>query len=76
MYAFSVITGEELHFDDKTTPEYAAAYGYCEQHNLISALFAAVHDKRFGVFFESLNPTYGKHSVCVGDWVASTDTRG
>ena len=51
MYAFSVITGEELHFDDKTAPEYATAYGYCEQHNLMSALFAAVHDKRFGMFF-------------------------
>lgn len=75
MKAFNLSTGEELHFGAEVSPKWAVAYGYCREHNRMSELFHALHDSTFDVFFEKHSPTYGKHSVCVGDWAALKDER-
>lgn len=70
--AVNLETWEIHHFDEKTTPEWAVAYGYCEQNNLMSALFSAAQDMRLAEFFKTLPLTSferktGFGAYC-GDW--------
>lgn len=71
MKAFNLLTNEEHHFDEHTTPEWACAYGYCEEHCLMSALFAAAQDMRLEEFYKTLPFTYGARSLACGDWAAA-----
>lgn len=68
MRTFNLSTGAEVYFDEHTTPEWACAYGYCEENNLMSALFSAAQDLRFEEFKATLPFTYGQRSVACGDW--------
>lgn len=70
MYAFNILTDEEIHFDDATTAEWAVAYGYCEENNLMSILFHHCHDKTLPQFYKKLPMIYGRFSVGCGDWAA------
>jgi len=75
MKAINFSTGQEITFDDATTPEYAVAYGYhVEQNNTASRFFASLQDR--DNWWESHTPfLYGKISVSAGDWAARTDGR-
>ena len=69
MYAFNALTDDEVHFDDNTAAEYAVAYAWSEEHNLMSALF---HHCRAGIlpaFYTTLPMMYGRRSVACGDWL-------
>ena len=75
MKAINLSTGQELQFDDATTPEYAAAYGYhVEQNNTASKFFDSVHSR--DNWWQTNTPfLYGKISLSAGDWCARTDGR-
>ena len=75
MKAINFSTGQEIQFDDATTPEYAAAYGYhVESGNTASRFFASVQDN--DNWWQTNTPFLcGKISVCAGDWAARTDGR-
>ena len=70
MKTFNLTTNQEIHFDASTTPEWAVAYGYCEERNLMSALFKSAQDKKFPEFLETLPITRGQRSIACGEWVA------
>ena len=70
MYTFNALTGDEVHFDDNTVAEYAVAYAWCEEHNLMSALFYHCHALTLPEFYKTLPMIYGKQSVGCGDWMA------
>lgn len=68
MKAVNLLTDSECIFDKNTTPEWAVVYGYCEENNLMSELFAAAHA---GKFDPSNYPiTRGEKTVACGNWVA------
>ena len=48
---------------------YTKAYAYCEENNLMSALFAACQDDKTEYFYKTLPFTYGKQTVACGEWV-------
>ena len=73
MKSVNLSTLEELSFDKSTTPLWAVCYGYCQDNNLMSALFAAAQDMKFERFAEKLPVVYGEKTVSVGDWTAITD---
>jgi hypothetical protein len=70
MRAFHLTQNVEHIFDENTAPEWAVAYGYCEENNLMSALFAAAHGMRLLAFYKTLPFTYGQKSIACGDWAA------
>ena len=70
MYTFNALTGDEVHFDDNTAAEYAVAYAWSEEHNLMSALFYHCHALTLPEFYKTLPMIYGKQSVGCGDWMA------
>ena len=70
MYAFNALTDQEVIFDDNTAAEYAVAYAYCEEHNLMSALFCHCHALTLPEFYKTLPMMYGRRSVGCGDWMA------
>ena len=75
--AMNLATGEEMTFDRVTTPEYAVAYGYCQENNLLSWFFASVHDaaeqkRATPLWREKLEFIYGQRSVACGNWAALT----
>ena len=74
MKATNLITEVSLEFDEHTTPEWACAYGYCEENNLMSALFAACQDNTTEAFYKTLPFTYGKQTVACGDWAARRES--
>jgi len=74
MKAFNLHTNQEIHFDASTTPEWAVAYGYCAENNLMSALFKSAQDKKFPEFLKTLPTTRGQVSIACGDWAASLVT--
>lgn len=69
MYTFNALTDEEVHFDDRISAEYAVAYAYCAENNRMSALFYHCHALTLPDFYKTLPMTYGKQSVCCGDWI-------
>lgn len=70
MQAFNLATCEEITFDENTTALWAVCYGYCQEHNLLSALFSSAQESRFEQFADTLPLVYGNRSVEVGDWSA------
>lgn len=66
--AYNLATGEELIFDAATAPEWACAYGYCQEHNLMSWLFSMCHSKDMTRAYTALPFTFGKNSMACGDW--------
>lgn len=70
MKSVNLSTLEELYFDENTTALWAVCYGYCEEHNLMSALFASAQDKKFEDFAKKLPVMYGKKTASAGDWTA------
>lgn len=70
MYTFNIITDEEMHFDDATSAEYAVAYGYCEENNMMSEFFYHCHALTLPEFYKKLPMTYGRMSTACGDWAA------
>ena len=73
--AMNLATGDKLIFDEGTTPEYAVAYGYCGEKNLMSWFFTSVQDAAkqklaTPLWREKLNFTYGERTVACGDWAA------
>jgi hypothetical protein len=70
MKTFNLANDQEYTFDDATTPEWAVAYGYCSEHNLMSALFASAQDGCLEEFFAKLPTIRGKKSISCGDWAA------
>ncbi len=72
--ALNMATGEELHFDKGTTPEYAVAYGhYVESTNMGSWFFETVHDaaeqnRATPLWMEKSHFLYGRISVSLGNW--------
>lgn len=68
--AFNLVTDEVLYFNDDALygPEWAVAFGYCDEHNLLSTLFNHLHDDTFPEFFKTLPVTRGKRSIACGDW--------
>lgn len=70
MKARNMLNDTVLEFDEATTPEWAVAYAYCEEHNLASALFASAHEQRFGEFFATLPAVQNNNYVQCGDWAS------
>ena len=70
MYTFNALTDQEVIFDDRTSPEYAVAYAYCEENNLMSTLLYHCHALTLPEFYKTLPMIYGKQSVGCGDWMA------
>ena len=70
MYAFNILTDEEIHFDGRTSAEYAVAYAYCEENNLMSTLFSHCLSLTLQEFYKTLPMIYGRQSVGCGDWAA------
>ncbi len=70
MKARNVLTDIDFEFDKRTTPEWAVAYGYCEEHNRMSELFSAAQDGQFIEFAKTLPLVFGDFTVSCGDWVA------
>ena len=68
MRTFNLSNEQERFFDEHTTAEWACAYGYCEENNLLSALFSAAQDLRLPEFYKTLPFIYGKRSVACGNW--------
>ena len=68
--AYNFVTGEELTFDDATAPEWACAYGYCQEHNLISWLLTMCLSKDMARAYAELPFTFGTQSIACGDWAA------
>jgi len=68
--ALNLSTGVEMTFDPNTVPDYAVAYGYCEEHNRMSWLFAHVHDNRMDEVYRHLPMLHGEKTVSCGDWCA------
>ena len=75
MKTFNLIDHRELHFDDATAPEWAVAYAYCEDHNMLSWLFSACHSKDMARAYGVLPFTRGKHSIACGDWAALLESQ-
>ena len=69
---YNLLNDAEYIFDACTVPEYAVAYAYCAEHNLMSAFYNAVHENTLTEFFTkySLPFVRARHSVACGDWVA------
>ena len=65
---FNLATGDEMSFDCKTTPMWAVAYAYCEEHNLMSGLFRSAQENTFRQFVKRLPFTRGQNSLACGDW--------
>lgn len=70
MKTFNLANKQELLFDDKTTPEWAVAYGYCSDNKLMSQLFASAQNGRLEEFFAKLPVFRGQMSISCGDWAA------
>jgi hypothetical protein len=68
--ATNLKTGVEQSFDSATTALWAVCYGYCEENNLMSALFASAQGNKFLDFAKTLPVTVGKRSIACGDWAA------
>lgn len=68
MYAINLATGAEVHFDKATTPEWAVAYGFCEENSKLSWLFHSCRENDGE--WQKLPFVYGKTSVSLGDWAA------
>lgn len=80
--AYNKKTGVTIYFDPNTAPEWAAAYGYCEDSrrrfpsfsNLQSALFAAAQDYTLADFYPKLPLVYHPDGrVSCGDWTSGTE---
>ena len=69
MYTINALTGDDVHFDDNTAAEYAVAYAYCEENNLMSALFSHCRAGTLPAFYKTLPMMYGRRSVACGDWL-------
>lgn len=50
------------------SPLWAVSYSYCEEKNLLSALFASNQKGKFLEFSKSLPIFYGNKSISCGDW--------
>ena len=50
------------------SPLWAVSYSYCEEKNLLSALFASNQKGKFLEFSKSLPIGYGNKSISCGDW--------
>jgi hypothetical protein len=63
-----------MEFDEHTDRLYAVVYAYCEENNLMSALFAAIHDNKLHDFIakHKLPVFYGARSICCGDFATKT----
>lgn len=73
--AQNLATGETKDFDALTAPEYAVAYGYYEERNMLSWFFDSVHDAAANMqpvptWMEQAPIIYGARSVSCGDWAA------
>lgn len=69
LIVFNLVKDEELTFDDLTVPEYAVRYGHAvEDAHLASWFFAAMQDGRYDEIEQRLPITYGKQSMCCGNW--------
>jgi hypothetical protein len=71
--AFNMATGEEMIFDDNTTPEYAVAYAHYTSTNMASWFFRTVQDaadqkRQIPLWVEKSKFIYGKKSISLGDW--------
>ena len=66
-------TGVTQHFDPNTAHEWAAAYGYCEEHNKLGQLFAAAQDGKLGTFYHTLPLSLEQGTVSCGDWISKTE---
>lgn len=66
--AINANTLQEIHFDDATAPEYAAAYGhFVESAGLASWFFAQIQDGKTEWMERVIKGKY--HYLC-GDWAA------
>ena len=72
--AYNKKTGSTTYFDPNTAPEWAAAYGYCEDSQRLSALFAAAQDYTLADFYAKLPLVYHPDGrVSCGDWTSGTE---
>jgi len=71
--ACNVKTGVKQYFDQYTAHEWAAAYGYCEEHNKLGSLFAAAQDGKLGTFYHTLPLQLENGKVSCGDWTAGNE---
>lgn len=70
--AFNLSNNDRIGFNDNTSPLWAVCYGYCEQHNLMSSLFASAHDGNFLDYSKTLPVSVGRDTVACGDWATLT----
>lgn len=70
--AHNLTKDEQYQFDDATTPLWAVCYAYCEENNLMSALFASAQRGAFVEFSQTLPVAQGKFSIACGDWACIT----
>lgn len=71
--ACNVKTGVKQYFDQYTAHEWAAAYGYCEEHNKLGQLFAAAQEGKLGTFYHTLPLSLEQGTVSCGDWISKTE---
>jgi len=61
---------EVVEFDPRMTPLWGVVYCWCDEHQMLSALFGAKQNDRFEEFVKGLPVVRGKVSIGCGDWVA------
>lgn len=73
--ACNVLTRDLLEFNHRISPEWAVAYGYCQEHDRMAYLFAAL-DEHYNFCQHRVDLPIihtGKHLVSCGDWVVRTE---
>lgn len=66
--AINVLTDEEYSFDENTTPEWAVAYAYCAENNLLSWLFGMAQGLKAVEAYKAIGVRVGRRTVGCGDW--------
>lgn len=74
MRAINLINNKSFHFDKNTTPEWAVAYAYCAEKNMISWLFQETQNNND--IYQKLPMIYGKKTVACGDWCSMLPKEG
>ena len=70
--AHNLLNDTTVSFDDATTPLWAVCYAYCEENNLMSALFGAAQHNKFLEFAKTLPVVEGAQSIACGNWACLT----
>ena len=64
----NLATFDKMSFMDDISSEWAVAYAYCENNNLMSWLFNNRWDNTLEKAYKELPMIYGKLTVACGDW--------